>query len=162
MKLYHPEICLFRPEIPQNAGSIARLVAGTHCRLHLVRPFGFSTSDRNLRRPGLDYWPYLDLEIHDEIEPLLARCEDKVALFSKFSHRPYTEVPPETRLLVFGQETAGLPKSLKEKYSELVYGIPMFHPAVRSLNVANAVAVVLYDQLHRRNLFSQAVRHAHD
>lgn len=158
MKPGHPEICLFQPEIPQNTGNIARLVAGTNARLHLIRPFGFSTSDKNLRRPGLDYWPYLDLEVHDAIEPLLERVDYQVAFFSKFSHKPYTEVPTSTRLFVFGRETSGLPQEIREKYRDMVYGIPMFHASVRSLNLANAAAIVLYDQLHRRGLFNSAVR----
>lgn len=154
MKPGHPEICLFQPEIPQNTGNIARLAAATCSRLHLIRPFGFGTSDKNLRRPGLDYWPYLDLEIHDNLEPLLARMNGRVAFFTKFATKPYSAMPTDTQLLVFGRETTGLPAALREEWQEHCYGIPMFHPQVRSLNVANAVSIVVYDLMNRRGLFS--------
>ena len=68
MKSEHLHICLYKPEIPQNTGNIGRLAAATQCRLHLVKPFGFHADDKNLLRPGLDYWPYLDLEIHNNFE----------------------------------------------------------------------------------------------
>ena len=77
----HPEICLFQPEIPQNTGNIGRLVAATGSRLHIVTPCGFSLKDKNLRRAGLDYWPFLDLEIHSSIDELLQRHEGRIAFF---------------------------------------------------------------------------------
>ena len=146
----HLHVCLYRPEIPQNAGNIGRLVAGSQCRLHLIRPLAFSTDDKNLRRAGLDYWPYLDLEIHDDLNELVAMYSPKVAFFSARATRPYTEIPVETDLLVFGQETKGLPKELHESQSENFYTIPIFHDKVRSLNLANAVSIVLYHQLMKR------------
>ena len=146
----HPQICLFQPEIPQNTGNIGRLVAGTGARLHLIAPFGFSIDDKNLRRPGLDYWPFLDLEIHDDLESLLASFKGRVAFFSARTTRGYWEVPASTELLVFGQETKGLPAWVHEKYADHMYTIPMLHPKVRSHNIANAVSIVLYDQLLRR------------
>ena len=146
----HPQICLFRPEIPQNTGNIGRLVAATQSRLHLVRPFGFSASDKNLRRAGLDYWPFLDLEIHDDLETLLARFQGRFAYFSTKGKKIYTDVPIETDLLIFGQETKGLPPWVFEKWPEQAYKIPIFHEGVRSLNLANAVSVVLYDHLMRK------------
>lgn len=147
----HPHIGLFQPEIPQNTGSIGRLAAGAGCRLHLVRPFGFATDDRNLRRPGLDYWPYLDLEIHDHLDDLLGLFpRRRVAFFSKRATRPYTEMPDDVELLLFGRETSGFPEELHTRYADCFYGIPIYHPEVRSLNLANAVAVVVYDRLMRR------------
>lgn len=152
MRHGHPEICLFRPEIPQNAGNIARLTAATASRLHLIRPFGFSIDDRNLRRPGLDYWPYVDIEIHDDLDTLLTRFNGKVAFFSKSATKIYTDMPADTRLLVFGQETKGLPADVRERYQDSMYQIPIYHPEVRSLNLANSVAIVLYHQLRERDL----------
>ena len=146
----HPKICLYKPEIPQNTGNIARLSAATGSRLCLVGPFGFATCDKNLERPGLDYWPYLDLEIHDGIEDLLAQHEGKVAFFSKKAKKVYTECPVDTQLFVFGQESKGLPDSLTERFPQDQYRIPIYHPGVRSLNLANAVSIIVYDQLHRR------------
>jgi tRNA (cytidine/uridine-2'-O-)-methyltransferase len=147
MRKGHPEVCLYRPEIPQNVGNIGRLCAATQCRMHVVTPVPFSVDDRNLRRPGLDYWPFLDLEIHHNFENLLNRFSGKVAFFSARSKKIYTEMPADIELLVFGQETKGLPKSYHEKYSDNFWNIPIFHPGVRSLNVANSVSIVLYHQL---------------
>lgn len=143
----HPQICLYRPEIPQNTGNIGRLAAGSQCRLNLIRPFAFSTDDKNLRRAGLDYWPYLDLEIHDDIDALLATHAPRVAFFSARATKPYTEMPADISLLVFGQETKGLPRELHETYPDCFYTIPIFHNKVRSFNLANAVSIVLYHQL---------------
>lgn len=153
MKPGHVHICLFQPEIPQNTGSIGRLAAATASRLHLIKPFGFGTSDKNLRRPGLDYWPYLDLEIHDSLEELLALFPGKVAFFSKFAKKTYTDMPVDTELLVFGRETSGLPDFIHHEYSEHLYRFPMFHEHVRSLNLANAVSIATYDLMRRRGLF---------
>lgn len=150
MKEGHPQICLIHPEIPQNTGAIGRLAAGAGCRLHLITPLSFSLSDRDLLRPGLDYWPYLDLEIHDHYEPLFERVGAKVALLTKFAEKPHTAIPTDTELIVFGRETTGLPKELRDAYAEQCYRIPMFHSGVRSLNLANAVSVVIYDQLAKR------------
>lgn len=147
----HLHICLYKPEIPQNTGNIGRLVAGTGCRLHLIRPFGFSASDKNLRRAGLDYWPFLDLEIHDSFEDFLSLFkEGEVAFFSKKSQTPYTKMPKTVKALVFGQETKGLPEEFFKKHSSSFYTIPMFHPGVRSLNLANSVSIVSYHQLLSR------------
>ncbi len=146
----HPQICLFRPEIPQNTGNIGRLVAATQCRLHLVRPFGFSAHDKNLRRAGLDYWPFLDLEIHDDLEAFLDQFSGSFAFFSTKATKMYTEMPVEIDLLLLGQETKGLPPWVFERWPDKAYKIPIFHPGVRSLNVANAVSIVLYDQLMKR------------
>ena len=155
MKKGHPQICLYRPEIPQNTGSIARLAAACCCRLHIVRPTGFSCDDRNLRRPGLDYWPYLDLEIWDDLDELIALNQGRAVFFSKFAKKPYCEAPTDGSLLVFGQETCGLPQNLWEAYPEHFYNIPMFHSQVRSLNLANAVSIVVYDQLYRGGFFRE-------
>lgn len=149
----HPQIVLFQPEIPQNTGNIARLAAATGCRLHLILPLGFSTEDKNLRRPGLDYWPFLDMEIHDSIEPLLEEFEGRFAFFSKKSETAYSQMKPEIELLIFGRETTGLPPDFHDKYAESFYQIPMFHEGVRSLNLSNAVAITTYHQMSQRDLF---------
>ena len=148
MLLGHPKICLYQPEIPQNTGNIARLSAATGSRLCLIQPFGFSTDDKNLERPGLDYWPYLDLEIHETIDELLELHSGKIAFYSKKATKPYTECPKSTELLVFGQESKGLPDSILEAYPDQQYRIPIFHPGVRSLNLANAVSIAVYHQIN--------------
>lgn len=146
----HPHICLFKPEIPQNTGSIARLAAGACCRLHLIKPFGFSDDDKNLKRAGLDYWPYLDLEIHDDLEDLLNIEGEKIAFLSKFADKSYTQLPADTKILIFGQETSGLPKYIHAKYFNKFYKIPIFHQKVRSLNLSNAVSIVVYHMLSKK------------
>lgn len=145
----HPHVCLYQPEIPQNTGSIGRLCAGAGARLHLIRPFGFDTSDKNLRRAGLDYWPFLDLEIHDSLEDVLTLFPGRFAFFSKKADKLYTEMPRGVELLIFGRETSGLPPDLHTRFPEAFYRIPMYHPGVRSQNLANAVSIVLYDRLAR-------------
>ncbi len=144
----HPEICLYQPEIPQNTGNIGRLAAATASRLHLIKPFGFNSSDKNLRRAGLDYWPFLDLEIHDSIEDLLSRFDrSEIAFFSKSGEHSYFKMSKDIKLLVFGRETKGLPPQILNQYHDRCYKIPMFHPGVRSLNLANAVSITVYHQL---------------
>jgi tRNA (cytidine/uridine-2'-O-)-methyltransferase len=148
----HPQICLYQPEIPQNAGNIGRLAAGSGSRLHMIEPFGFSTDDKNLRRAGLDYWPFLDLEIHKTFDDLVSQFDKpkrQIAFFSKKATKPYWELPDDVELLVFGRETSGLPDSLHEKYPDSFYSIPMYHPGVRSLNLANSVSILVYDRIAR-------------
>lgn len=145
----HPHIALFKPEIPQNTGSIARLAAGAGCRLHLIPPFGFDTSDKQLRRAGLDYWPFVDVEVHDSLEDLLALFPGRFAFLSKKAQRTFWEIPLTTELFVFGRETSGLPADLADRYAGDFYQIPMYHPGVRSQNLANAVSIVIYDRLRR-------------
>ena len=149
----HPQVCLYRPEIPQNTGNIGRLCAATQSRLHLIRPFGFSADDKNLRRAGLDYWPYLDVEIHDTAEELFEKfAPEKIAFFSKFATKSYAEMPERVELIVFGQETKGLPVELRQTYKDSLYALPMFHPNVRSFNLANSVAIAVHHILAKRIL----------
>ena len=145
----HPHIVLFQPEIPQNTGSVARVAAGTGCRLHLIEPFGFSASDKQLRRAGLDYWPFLDLELHSDLEQVLELFGDRCAFFSKSASQSLWDLPLNQDVFIFGRETSGLPAALRERYPERFYNIPMYHHGVRSQNLANAVSVVVYERLRR-------------
>ena len=148
MKNNHLHICLFEPEIPQNAGNIGRLCAATQCRLHLIQPLGFSTDDRNLLRAGLDYWPFLDLEIHKNFEDFLSLFSlEEIAFFSKSGKTSYHKMPAQIKALVFGKETSGFPQSFHEKYGDQCYSIPIYHKGVRSLNLANSVSIATYHQL---------------
>ncbi len=144
-------VVLVAPEIPPNTGSIGRLCAATRCYLHLVRPLGFSLEDRYLKRAGLDYWPYVDLEVHDSWEAFRARYPRlKLHLFSARSTRPFWQGcyrPGDA--LVFGSESRGLPRELLAAYPEDTYVIPISHPKVRSLNLSNAVSIVLYEALRQ-------------
>lgn len=147
----HPQVCLYQPEIPQNTGNIGRLVAGTGCRLHLITPLGFSTDDKNLKRSGLDYWPFLDLEIHDDCDLFLERFS-KVAFLSKKANQSYTAMPADTELIVFGRETSGLPDELHKQHPNNFYNIPIFHNSVRSYNLANSVSIVLFELLRKKEV----------
>ena len=138
---------LVEPEIPQNTGSIARLAAATNTHLDLVGPLGFSLEDRYLKRAGLDYWPFVKLAVHDNWSEYVASCPTGRALaFSARRGKPYTECAfePGDRMF-FGKETKGLGADLLDDLSETTYRIPIDNPGVRSLNLANSVAIVLYE-----------------
>ena len=145
-------IVLVRPQIPPNTGNISRLCAGTGAHLHLVGELGFSLEDKYLRRAGLDYWPHVKLHRHDTLEEALEGVpQEDVAFFSSHATRRYTEFSPAGEpWRVFGRETEGLPSALLATESSRAYLIPIL-PTVRSLNLANACSVVLYDQLRRRD-----------
>ena len=144
-------IVLVHPQIPQNTGNISRLCAGTNVDLHLVKPLGFSLEDRYLKRAGLDYWPHVKLHIHEDLDEVLGPLDpDQVALYSTHAKRPYTEFRPQGEpWFVFGCETSGLPDELLAAQADHAYKIPITNH-VRSLNLANACAVVLYEAAARR------------
>lgn len=138
---------LVAPEIPQNTGSIARLCAATQTRLHLVKPLGFSLEDRYLKRAGLDYWPWVDLHVYESWQEFRrAQPQARLHLFSARAPRSYLEASYRCGdFLVFGRETKGLPAALLAAHKDDTYVIPIDSPHVRSLNLANAVSIVLYE-----------------
>ena len=144
-------VVLYQPEIPQNTGSIARLCAATGTPLHLVRPLGFEITDKHLKRAGLDYWPHVDVRMHDSWERFLARHGgERLHFFSKKAARSYTDARyGEQDFLVFGPETRGLPEDLLAAEAERAFRIPMMTAAVRSLNLSNAVSIVVYEGLRQ-------------
>jgi tRNA (cytidine/uridine-2'-O-)-methyltransferase len=150
-------VVLVQPEIPPNTGSIARLCAATGTRLHLVRPLGFSLADRYLRRAGLDYWPHVDLRVHDNWDAFLAaERPTQCVCFSARASSSYTAAPLavlDPLYLVFGGETGGLPDDIRAAHAASTYRIPMLSAHVRSLNLSNAVAIVVYEALRRRGRF---------
>lgn len=145
---------LVAPEIPPNTGSVARLCAATETKLHLIRPLGFSLDDRYLKRAGLDYWPYVELAVHDDWPAFVAACAPGPRLcFSARAARSYLAAPYRSDAplyLVFGGETRGLPAALLAAHGGATYRIPIFSRHVRSLNLSNAVSIVLYEALRRR------------
>lgn len=145
-------VVLVAPQIPQNTGNISRLCAGTDTHLHLVKPLGFSLEDRYLKRAGLDYWPHVKLHIHESLsEALAGACPEDVAFMSTHATKHYTEFkPPGDAWIVFGRETAGLSSDVKEQEQSRLYKIPI-NTNVRSLNLANSVAVVMYEVLRQRD-----------
>lgn len=138
------KIVLYQPQIPQNTGNIVRTCAATGSGLVLVRPLGFSTSSRHLKRAGLDYWDGVNVEEIDDLEAILGTS---FFFFSSKATKLYTEAPytPDS-LLIFGSETSGLPDIFWEKYSEHFYKIPMVEGA-RCLNLSNCAAIVTYECL---------------
>ena len=145
-------VVLVAPEIPQNTGSIGRLCVATDSVLHLIDPLGFTIDDRHLRRAGLDYWPHVDCRRHANWEAYMAtRPPGRIVCFSARAARSYTTVgyrPDDA--LVFGGESCGLPAALRDAYAEATFGIPLASEHVRSLNLATAVAVVLYEALRQQ------------
>lgn len=144
-------IVLVEPEIPNNTGNIGRTCLGTDCQLHLIEPFGFEINDKQLKRAGLDYWPNLRWHRHASFEAWKSTVPDfsRVFFFSKKAAQVYTDV--ELRKgdwLVFGKETKGLPEELINQHSAQAIYIPMSGP-IRSLNLANAVAVAIYEGLRQ-------------
>ena len=144
-------VVLFQPEIPPNTGSIARLCAATQTPLHLIAPLGFKIDDKHLKRAGLDYWPYVDVRLHDSWEDFLRKHgAANLLFFSKKAVQSYTQARyQEEDFLVFGPETKGLPQELLEAHSDRAFRIPMMTDAVRSLNLSNAVSIVLYEALRQ-------------
>jgi tRNA (cytidine/uridine-2'-O-)-methyltransferase len=152
------QVCLVEPEIPPNTGSIARTCAATRTLLHLVEPLGFSLDERALRRAGLDYWHLVDVRVHPSFAAFeQARPPGALHLFSAGARRSYLDAPFEPGdCLVFGKESCGLPPDLLARHTERVWGIPTVGN-VRSLNVSNAVSIVLYDALRRTGVLQRTV-----
>lgn len=140
-------IVFVEPEIPPNTGTTARLCAATNTTFHLVGPLGFSLEDRYLKRAGLDYWPYVDVHAYLNWHDFFARRPSGRMLgFSARATRSYTQIQyREDDLLVFGSETHGLSDEIKTLLADALYTIPMEGTHVRSLNLSNAAAIVLYE-----------------
>jgi tRNA (cytidine/uridine-2'-O-)-methyltransferase len=147
-------IVLVEPEIPPNTGSIARLCGATNTVLHLVHPLGFSTDDKHLRRAGLDYWQFVNIIHWDNLDMFL-RAQDETSLFF-FTTKvdvPYFQArfkPGD--FFVFGKETKGLSSDILKLYNDRCYTLPMFNAHIRSLNLAMAAGIVLYEAV-RQNSF---------
>lgn len=139
------------PQIPPNAGNVARLCAATRCHLVLAGALGFSVDDAQLKRAGLDYWDWVSWELQPDVEAWLGGLPPgRVHLLTRRAERPYTRIPVQRGdTVLFGAETRGLPPALLERYAEQCYTIPMAEPRVRSLNLSSAVAAVVYDLLRR-------------
>jgi len=143
-------VVLVAPEIPPNTGNIARLCAASGCRLHLVEPLGFSLEDRYLKRAGLDYWPWLD---YRQWPDLATVCREHAGTpmhyFSSRVGRPYTRAPYAVGdMLVFGNESGGLPERVLRDNAARTYTIPMWG-CVRSLNLSTSVGIVAYEALRQ-------------
>ena len=140
-------IVLFEPEIPNNTGNIGRLSLASGANLHLVKPFGFQLDDSRVKRAGLDYWKHISLTIYESIEDFYSKNADKkMVYFSSHGKQDYWSVDYEDEIfLIFGKESKGLPKEIIEENIDKTYKIPIFSKHVRSINLANAVSVVVYE-----------------
>lgn len=152
-------LVLVEPEIPPNTGNIARLCAATRTTLHLVEPLGFDLSDRTLRRAGMDYWAEVEWHRWPDWQSLVNRWGGVGHwwLVESGGPRRYSEVcyGPED-FLVFGRETAGLPRALLESRRGAWLRIPMVNPAARSLNLSNCAALVLFEALRQQGFAGEA------
>ena len=145
-------VVLVEPEIPQNTGSIARLTAGAKLPLHLVKPLGFSLEDRYLKRAGLDYWPAVDLHLHDNFAAFTEEFpldKHRCWMLTTKTQRPYTSVRYEPDdILIFGRETKGLGPAILGAYPDRLLTIPIWGK-IRSYNLSNAVSIVLFEALRQ-------------
>jgi tRNA (cytidine/uridine-2'-O-)-methyltransferase len=151
-------IVLLEPEIPPNTGNVARLCAATNTRLHLIEPFGFLLDDKQLKRAGMDYWAQVDWKQWPNWAAFHASLPPDARLWLVESNGPkrYSEVrfAPDD-YLVFGRETAGLPRQLLEQNRERWLRIPMFNAESRSLNLSNCAALVLFEALRQQGFAAE-------
>lgn len=146
-------IVLYEPEIPSNTGNIARTCAVSGSSLHLIEPLGFSLDNKYLKRAGLDYWDFLDIYVYNNIKDFFLKNLGRYFFFTTKADRYYTEVKYlEDDYLFFGPETRGLPMNLMRQYWDYACKIPM-GDKFRSLNLSNAVAIVLYEALRQSSFF---------
>ena len=146
-------IVLYQPEIPQNTGNIGRTCVLTGSRLHLIKPLGFEISDKQIRRTGLDYWQELDLEIHESWADFTQKYPRATlyAITTK-GDRFYHEVPyQDGDFILFGQESRGLPETIREELKATLIRVPMIETSTRSLNLSNTVAIVAYEAMKAMN-----------
>ena len=145
-------IVLVEPEIPQNCGNIARTCAATGCKLHIVKPMGFTIDDKKLKRAGLDYWYLLDITYYDNLDDFFTKNKDgKFFFFTTKARQTHSDVTyTDKSFLFFGKETKGLPEELLLAHPNECVRIPMIDDA-RSLNLSNSVSIVLYEALRQQN-----------
>lgn len=145
-------VVLVEPEIPPNTGNISRTCAATGCVLHLVKPLGFSIDDRTLKRAGLDYWPYVTVEVHGSFDEFLEKYKGRrMWLSTTKGQQLYTDVKYQDEdMILFGKETAGLPRPFIAAHQEQAIRIPMSADTrLRSFNLSNSVAIVLFEALRQ-------------
>ena len=147
-------VALYEPEIPPNTGNIARLCAATNTPLHVVGVTGFRMDDRTLKRAGLDYWDHVELHRHVDLEALYESLPGSRFLYlTTKSTRSYAEFEYlENDCFIFGPETRGLPAAVLHSHKDLCLTIPMDNPNIRSLNLSNSVAIVLFHALNRASM----------
>lgn len=148
-------IVLHEPEMPANTGNIGRTCVAAGARLHLIEPMGFIINDKSVKRAGLDYWDKLDVTIYDDYNDFLARNPGaKIYMATTKAHQTYTDVSYEDdAFIMFGKESAGIPEEILVDHEDTCIRIPMVGD-IRSLNLSNSVAVVLYEALRQQGFAS--------
>lgn len=159
-------IVLFEPQIPANTGNIARTCAGTNTVLHLIHPLGFSTDDKQLKRAGLDYWYDVRIVNHDNLDAFLKNTQGKKVFYvTKFAHAVYSDVDytgEDDVYFVFGKETTGLPEALMQANKANCVRVPMNDEHVRSLNLSNTAALVIYEALRQQGFPNLEKQHTYN
>ena len=145
-------IVLHEPEMPANTGNIGRTCVAAGARLHLIEPLGFSINDKMVKRAGLDYWDKLDVTVYDDFNDFCERNPGaKIYMATTKAHKTYTEVSYEPDCyIMFGKESAGIPEEILVVHEDTCVRIPMIGD-IRSLNLSNSVAIVLYEALRQNN-----------
>lgn len=146
-------VVLYQPEIPANTGNISRTCAATNTTLHLIRPLGFSTDDRMLKRAGLDYWHSVDIRYYDSLNHFFAENRGEFYYLTKFGKRTYSEFDFSSQetpfYFIFGRETSGLPSELIHNNKDRCLRLPMTD-SVRALNLSNTAAIIVYEALRQQ------------
>jgi len=146
-------IVLLEPEMPANTGNIGRTCVATGARLHLIEPMGFKINEKSVKRAGLDYWQHLDVTVYDCFSDFLAKnpdARDRLYMATTKAKHVYSEVAyPEDCYLMFGKESAGIPEEILVDYEDTCIRIPMLE-SIRSLNLSNSAAIVLYEVLRQQ------------
>jgi tRNA (cytidine/uridine-2'-O-)-methyltransferase len=148
-------VVLYQPQIPSNTGNIARTCAGTDTTLHLIRPLGFSTDDKMLKRAGLDYWEFVNIVYYDSLDEFYEKnAGGEFFYITKFGQKPYSSFNftnlNQDYYFIFGRETTGLPKEVIERNKEVSLRIPM-NDNIRSLNLSNTAAILIYEALRQQD-----------
>lgn len=160
-------IVLFEPLFPANTGNIARTCAGTNTELHLIKPLGFSTDDKHMKRAGLDYWDKVKITYHEDLPSFMQTVPDINHLYivSKFATHDYSDVDYTSEgdhYFLFGKETTGLPERFMQKYPEKAIRIPQNDNNIRALNLSNSAAIVIYEALRQQSFPNLARVHKYE
>jgi len=144
-----PQVVLVHPEIPQNTGNLARCTAANNTRLHLIEPLGFEITEKRVKRAGLDYWPEAQVQTHSDWQSFLKKesvSREQLWIFSTKAKKDFWDVEFKAdQYLIFGSEGSGLDQSYHDEYSDRMLRIPISNEKVRSLNLANAVSIAVYE-----------------
>ncbi|MFT8470661.1 MAG: tRNA (cytidine(34)-2'-O)-methyltransferase [Oenococcus sp.] len=160
-------IVLFEPSMPANTGNIARTATAINARLHLIKPLGFDLDDKKVIRAGLDYWKNVDIKVHENLPAFLATiANSQLFLVSKYAEKSYDQMDysdrSQDRYFLFGNEAYGLPEVFMRRNPEKAVRIPQNDQHVRSLNLSNSVAIVLYEVLRQQNFVGLEREHFYE